>query len=88
MSFHTRHTSPDEIESLIWWIPSIASRGRTAWERDFAKSILLQSRRRGWVPSGKQLGIMRRLVEDFRSRPYGAALVEVEDDLGPLVEEG
>jgi hypothetical protein len=88
MSFHTRHASPDEVENLLWWIPSVASRGRTTWERDFARSILLQSRRHGWRPSGKQLGIMRRLVEDFRARPYSAPLIEADDDIGPLVEEG
>ena len=35
------------------------------WAKNFAKSIMKQSRRRGWQPTAKQLARMRVMVSDL-----------------------
>ena len=68
------------VDELLFWWPNITAKAKGEWERGFTKSILLCSRRRGWQPTAKQLGIMRRMVADWFSGPPRAA-----DEL-PLIE--
>ncbi len=71
MTCHPRTiTSPDEIERLIFHMPTVASLAENDWAKGFALSVTRQARRRGWMPSQKQLGIMRGLVADLFA--YGA----------------
>lgn len=56
----------------------------TDWERQFALSVLGQAKRRGarWAPTGKQLGVLRRIIE--RPADDGADVVLIEEaDHGP-----
>ena len=57
--------TPDEIERLVWYMPSVAERATTEFARGFAQSVVKQSRRRNWQPSKKQLPIMRDLVRSL-----------------------
>ncbi|NRB19472.1 MAG: hypothetical protein HRU33_18395 [Rhodobacteraceae bacterium] len=69
MSFHRRtftpRATPDEIERLIYHMPTVAGLAETDFAKGFAQSMMKQSRRRGWKPSLKQLPIMRELVSDL-----------------------
>ena len=65
MSFHEPIPAPDEIERLIFHMPSVASLAENEWAADFARSIVRQAKRHGWQPSPKQIGIMRRLVSEL-----------------------
>ncbi len=68
-----------KIDELLWRLGDALRMGRIEdWERDFAKSILGQAKRRGrrWSPSTKQLATMRRLIAGL-----------AESDTGPLVDE-
>lgn len=56
--------SPAQIERLLHYMPHVVSSG-DEWERGFAKSVLRQSRRRGWTPSEKQIPIMQEMVNDL-----------------------
>lgn len=64
-----RHVSfpatPDEIERLLHHLPAVEQAARSGFAQSFAASVLKQSRRRGWKPSEKQLGIMRKLVSEL-----------------------
>ena len=51
--------------------------GRDSWGFDFTRSILRHSKRRGWIPSPKQLYAMRNLVAEL-----------TEPDTGPLIDDG
>ena len=67
---HQRQTiapeaTPDEIERLIFHMPTVASVAETDFAKGFAQSIVKQSRRSGWKPSLKQLPVMRELVSDL-----------------------
>ncbi len=73
-----RPASNDEIERLIYHMPTVARRADDEWAAGFAKSVIGQSRRKRWRPSKKQIAIMRELVSDlFRQ--------EQEDDFS-LIE--
>lgn len=52
-------------EECLFWMPRIAADAPDEWARGFASSIIRQSRRKGWKPSGKQLGVMRRMVAEL-----------------------
>jgi hypothetical protein len=58
-----------ELERLLFHWPSVAAAAQRGdcneWARDFARSISMQSRRRGWRPSIKQHEIMQRMVNDL-----------------------
>jgi hypothetical protein len=73
-----RAATPDEIERLLFHMPTVACLAPTEWAAGFAKSVIGQSRRKHWRPSEKQIVVMRELVSDlFRQ--------EQEDDF-QLVE--
>ena len=69
-----------EIERLIWWMPKIAETARNTWARDFALSILRQSRRPGWRPSPRQAECMSRLVADLFAHVGDDNLVVIEEE--------
>ena len=75
----TRMEGP-EVERLLFHWPRVVEAAPAGWPRDFALSIVTQSRRRGWSPSPKQADLMRRMVGDLFT--YGSA---GHDD--PLIEE-
>jgi hypothetical protein len=65
MTYHPRTiASPDEIERLLHHMPTVASSAQNTWTAGFARSVTKQSRHKGWAPSPKQLGMMRKLVSD------------------------
>jgi hypothetical protein len=55
------------VESLVYWLEPVACRATNDWTRTFARSVLRQSRRRGWKPSPKQEAIMHRLLSEHLS---------------------
>lgn len=66
MSIHTPNiASADEIERLIYYMPTVARLAENEWAKGFALSVTKQSRRKGWKPSAKQLSVMRELVSDL-----------------------
>lgn len=64
------------VEACLYWLEAVAARATNEWARGFAKSVLRQSRRRGWKPSPKQAAVMRRLVSEHLS-----------DEVPDLIEE-
>lgn len=56
-------TGPD-LERHLFHLTTVARAG-DAWARDFAASVLRQSRRRGWRPTERQAQTMRRLVAEI-----------------------
>ncbi|MGR3368747.1 MAG: hypothetical protein ACU0CC_04865 [Sagittula sp.] len=71
MTYHCPAFAPaDELERLLFHMPTIAEKSENQWPRSFAQSIVRQSRRRGWKPSTKQLSMMRRLVSDLFVHGY------------------
>ena len=84
----TRHISdkPDErqpppgADECCWRLGRALRMGRISrddWGFDFTRSILRHSKRRGWIPSPKQLYAMRNLVAEL-----------AEPDAGPLIDDG
>lgn len=57
--------NPSEVERLLFHWPHVVRLAENDWAKDFAKSIVLQSRRRNWRPSAKQYEIMRRMVSEL-----------------------
>ncbi|WP_417587398.1 hypothetical protein [Pararhodobacter oceanensis] len=75
---HASFTSTERcIEELLFHMPTVANGATNDWAKGFAKSIVKQSKRRGWRPTPKQIAMMRRLVSDLFA--YG------DDDLS-LIE--
>lgn len=63
-----RRATPDEIERLLFHMPTVARLSQNEWASGFAASVIGQSKRKRWTPSQKQLSIMSELVSDlFRS---------------------
>ncbi len=58
-------TGPAEIERLLHYMPTVAEQAGETWAKGFARSIVRQSRRRGWKPTEKQLPVMQRLVSEL-----------------------
>lgn len=57
------------VDELIWSMPFIAEAATNDWAKNFALSIMRQSRRRNWTPSPKQHALMNRMVaEHYHSR--------------------
>ncbi|WP_421904642.1 hypothetical protein [Mameliella sp.] len=66
MTYVSRIEAPaDELERLLFYMPTVAERATNTWAQSFATSIVRQSRRRNWRPSQKQLSMMRRLVAEM-----------------------
>ena len=64
---HAIFPEPGErtAQECLYWFPTIAKAATNTWARDFAQSVLAQSRRRDWKPTPKQLAMMRKLVAEF-----------------------
>lgn len=66
MTYHPRHIiGSEDIDRLVYHMPTVAREAENDWARTFAQSIVKQGRRRNWRPSPKQLSVMRRLVSDL-----------------------
>ena len=60
--------SPEEREYLMHWIGIIVQRnGLSTWERTFCASLLVRSKREGFIPSMRQAHVMRRIVDHYRA---------------------
>ena len=73
-------TTSTEIDELVWKLGQRLRAGRISrddWGFDFSRSILRHSKRRGWIPSPKQLYAMRNLVAEL-----------AEPDTGPVIDDG
>ena len=84
MTYHSHQpfqkaASGAEIERLLHHLPTVAQLAEQPWIEGFAKSVLKQSRRKGWTPSAKQLPIMRGLVNDLFTRAS-----DDEGDFNPI----
>lgn len=56
-----------ETDRLVHYMPIIVrSADISPWERSFCASIIARSRRSGFTPTEKQVGVMRRLVDNFQ----------------------
>lgn len=62
---HRAALATSELERLLHHMPTVAEKATNEWTANFARSIVRQSRRRGWRPSAKQLPIIRQLVADL-----------------------
>jgi len=67
-----------EFERLLFHWPAVVKAAENAWARNFALSVAAQARRRHWRPSAKQIGIMRRMVNEL--------FIEAEQDLIEVLE--
>lgn len=69
-------TRTPEADNLLNWMPvCVRAPGLSAFERQFCISILGREKRGGFVPSEKQMGVMRRIVERVREEAMGADLI-------------
>lgn len=69
-----------EIERLLFHWPSVIGQARTEWASGFAASIAKQSRRKGWRPTDRQLGMMRRMVSDLFSQSGRHDMPVIEEE--------
>ena len=67
---------PRTIEELAFHMPAVAQHTENTWVKEFAGSIFVQSRRRNWKPSPRQIGVMRRLVAELFTEPDDFELIE------------
>ena len=68
-----------EIDELVWKLGQRLRAGKISrddWSHGFVRSILKQNKRRGWMPSERQLSVMQKLVSE---------LAEPDED---LIEDG
>ncbi|MGF6859662.1 hypothetical protein ABIE69_000209 [Rhodobacteraceae bacterium MBR-64] len=65
MKHVTFPTAPRNVDELLFHWPAVIRLAETDFAKCFALSIAKQSRRRGWKPSPKQLGIMRAMVSEL-----------------------
>lgn len=62
-------TRTPEAESLLGWMPvCVRAPGLSEFERAFCASVIARSRKGGFSPSEKQLGVMRRIVDRVREQ--------------------
>lgn len=61
-----------EMDNLLHYMPIIVrSAGLSQYDRKFCASVIAKSRAGHFVPSGKQLSIMRRIVRQFQAATMG-----------------
>ena len=78
MSFAQAYTGNPEVDQLLFrWPRVIAS--SSGWARGFALSIQRDRKRMGWMPTARQLNVMRRLVADLPATAADAA-----DEFNPI----
>lgn len=56
---------PRSVDECLFHFSAIARTSTDRWAKEFATSILRQSRRKGWRPTDRQLGLMRKLVSEL-----------------------
>lgn len=57
-----------EVDQLLVYIPIVMrSSGISDWARQFCISIVGRTKRGRFTPTEKQIGVMRRLVDDFKA---------------------
>lgn len=66
-----------ELERHLSYLPTIIAQSEHEWPRDFARSLIRQSKRHGWKPSPKQAAILRRLVSELFT-PHDTDLEVIE----------
>lgn len=73
-------TVEEEVDRFtLWTAPKILAESDSDFERGFVRSIVRLSKRKGWLPSDKQLAVMRRLAAEAR-QPDEINVVEADDD--------
>ncbi|MEM0978430.1 MAG: hypothetical protein AAGJ34_12915 [Pseudomonadota bacterium] len=65
-----------ELDRLIWYMRTVIQRSENSWDRNFAKSILKQSKRKTWQPSPKQIKMMHRLVDELFASSENLEVIE------------
>lgn len=55
----------EEVERLLHHWPLVMRKATDDWAKGFAASVWKQSIRRGWHPSPKQMGLMRKMVREL-----------------------
>jgi len=58
-------TPTRSLDELLYHMKTLARRPGTAWETNFARSMLRSAKRVSWAPSPKQLQIMQRMVSEM-----------------------
>lgn len=62
-------TRTSEADLLIGWMPvCVRAPGLSEFDRKFCASVIARSRKSGFSPSEKQLGVMRRIVDRVREQ--------------------
>lgn len=64
MSAVENYTGVEEIDRLLFSWPRVIACS-SGWSRGFALSIQKARKRPGWMPSTRQLSVMRKLVADI-----------------------
>ena len=64
------------VEVLIHHMPTVARGAKSDWARNFAQSVMRQSRMRNWTPTPKQLGVMQRMVGDLFNEDDEFSVIE------------
>lgn len=64
MSANHAYTGDPEVDHLLFSWPRVIADAR-GWSRGFALSIQRDRKKPGWVPSVRQLSVMRRLVAEL-----------------------
>jgi hypothetical protein len=71
--------SQAETDRLIHYMPILVRDGGVSdWEREFCASIIARSRRAGFTPSAKQIGVMSRMVDAFQQRQLAGDVLDDE----------
>ena len=60
--------APRTLDELLFHMPAVAQWARTKWAKDFARSVIKQSRFRNWKPTPKQHAMIRQMVSDLFDR--------------------
>lgn len=67
----------DEIDALLAYMPIIIrAPDQSDWTRKFCASVIARTKRGRFTPSEKQVGVMRRMVEDFKAATRDDSLIE------------
>ncbi len=75
-----RGATDGETAVLVHYLPHVVrSAGLSDWERKFCASLIARSKRGGWTPTAKQVRVLRRLVDNFRTAAFSEPLTEEPD---------
>jgi hypothetical protein len=69
-------TRTPEADQLVGWLSvCVRAPGLSEFERSFCISILGREKRGGFVPSEKQMAVLRRIVARVREEAMGGEVV-------------